>query len=442
VIGAALGAPFMPHQQRIADVAGEYDPATGIPFYDEVVVLMPRRGGKTHTVLSYQVERCLGWGKRQVGAYTAQDGGSARKILLDDQVPILESSPLGKTVRRVRRANDNTGITFKNGSQIDVLPSSDTAGHGRTFDFAIADEAFADTDARREASLQVPLATKRDAQFLIVSTAGTQRSVWLHSKREMGRHAALEDKGHGIAYFEWSAPDDADPDDPATWWDCHPALGYILDEKTIASRRASMDDGEFRRAWLNQWTNTDERIIPSHTWDAVNGPKHAGKGRMFFGVDVSDDRSAAAVVAVSEDRVVELVEHRTGLAWLLDRCAEMDQKHPGATWVVDSSGPVGSLAHDLERRVRTVHRLKGGDLAKASAAFYDAIADATVKVRRDQRLDDAVAGAARRVSGDAWAWSRKAGTTDSSPLVAATVALWVLNEFGTSVYEDRGLVTL
>lgn len=424
MIAAALGAPFMPHQRLIADVAGEYDPSTGIPYYDEVVVLMPRRGGKTHTVLSYEVERCLGWGKRQVGAYTAQDGGSARKILLDDQVPILEASPLGKAVRRVRRANDNTGITFKNGSQIDVLPSSDTAGHGRTFDFAIADEAFADTDARRESSLQVPLATKRDAQFVIVSTAGTQRSVWLRSKMEMGRHAALEDSGHGVAFFEWSAPDDADPDDPATWWGCHPALGYILDEKVIASRRASMDDGEFRRAWLNQWTDTDERIIPAVTWDAVNGPKHAGTGRMTFGIDVNEDRSAAAIVAVSTDRVVELIEHRPGVAWVAERCREIDAKQSDATWVADASGPAASLLPALTRSVAVIHESKGAELARASAAFYDAVADASIRVRRHPALDDAVSGAARRIAGDSWAWSRKAGTSDSSPLLAATLALW------------------
>lgn len=425
MIAAALGAPFMPHQRLIADVAGEYDPQTGIPYYDEVVVLMPRRGGKTHTVLSYEVERCLGWGKRQVGAYTAQDGGSARKILLDDQVPILEASPLGRAVRRVRRANDNTGITFKNGSQIDVLPSSETAGHGRTFDFAIADEAFADQDARRESSLQVPLATQRDAQFLIVSTAGTQRSVWLRSKMELGREAAEEDAGRGVAYFEWSAADDADPDDPATWWACHPSLGHIIDEKVIANRRASMDDGEFRRAWLNQWTDTDERVIPAVTWDSVNGPNHAGSGRMTFGVDVNEDRSAAAIVAVSADRVIEVIDHRPGVAWVAERCAEIDAKQPGGTWVADASGPVAALLPAITRSVSAVQELKGGELARASAAFYDAVADATIRVRRHPSLDDAVSGAARRISQDSWAWSRKAGTSDSSPLVAATVALWV-----------------
>lgn len=433
----------MPHQRLIADVIGEYDPATNRPYYREAWILMPRRGGKTHTVLSYELDRCIKWGSRQVGAYTAQDEGSAAKILLADQVPQIKASPLWEAIDRPRKANGNVGLDFKNGSQIDVLSSSESAGHGRTFNFGIADEAFRDTDARREASLLVPMSSVPDAQFILISTAGTQASTWLRSKVDRGRHVATEDSGSGVAYFEWSAPDDADPDDPATWWECHPGLaGGLLEESVIRSQRESMDDGEFRRAYLNQWTDTDERIIPAVTWDAVNGPKHAGTGRMTFGVDVNEDRSAAAIVAVSSDRVVELVEHRPGLSWLLERCAEIDRNHSGATWAVDSSGPAGSIAADLGRRVGSLTQLKGGELAKASAAFYDAVADATIRVRRHPALDEAVAGAARRVSGDAWAWSRKAGSSDSSPLVAATVALRASDDNGPSIYETRGMVTL
>jgi hypothetical protein len=427
-VAAGLGTPFMPWQQLVADVGGEYDPETGRPYYREVVVTIPRQGGKTTITLAFEVQRCLGWGRRQMVAYTAQDGFAARKKLLDEQVPILESSPLWKAVRRVKRSNGDEGIVFTTGSQVTILGSSPSAGHGRSFDLAVIDEAMDDKDERREQSLRPTMITKPDAQLLVVSTAGTQASVYLKRKVEQGREAALEDKGSGVAYFEWSAPDDADPDDPTTWWACHPALGYTISEEAIAHERATMTDGEFRRAYLNQWTDTDERVIPAITWDAVNGPKHAGQGVMTFGVDVNDDRSAAAIVAVSADRVVEVVEHRPGLAWLPERCEEIDQNQPGSVWVLDASGPAGSLANDIGRRVGVLHELKGGELAKASAAFYDAVADATIRVRRHPSLDDAVAGAARRISGDSWAWSRKAGTTDSSPLVAATIAHWVAAE--------------
>jgi hypothetical protein len=39
-------------------------------------------------------------------------------------------------------------------------------------------------------------------------------------------------------------------------------------------------------------------------------------------------------------------------------------------------------------------------------------------------LNTAVAAARKRAVGDAWAWHRKDSTTDITPLVAATLALW------------------
>lgn len=427
-VAASLGTPFMPWQQLVADVGCEYDPATGIPFYREVVVTIPRQGGKTTITLAMELQRCLGWGRRQSVAYTAQDGFAARKKLLDEQVPMIEASPLWKAIRRVKRSNGDEGIVCNNGSLVTVLGSSPSAGHGRSFDLAIIDEAMDDKDERREQSLRPTMITKPDAQIIIVSTAGTQSSLYLKRKVEVGRQASLNDIGSGVAYFEWSAPDDADPDDPATWWACHPALGHTIGEGVIAHERATMTDGDFRRAYMNQWTDTDERIIPAVTWDAVNGPNHAGQGEFVFAVDVNDDRSGAAIVAVSDDRVVEVVEHRPGVSWLPSLCAEIHEMRPSARWVLDGGGPVASFLPELERIVGSVVVLKGGELLKASALFFDSVADGKVRVRRSQALDDAVAGAARRLSGDSWAWSRKGSAADSSPLVAASVGLWVVGQ--------------
>ena len=423
----------MPWQQLVADVGSEYDRATGTPYYREVQVTVPRQAGKTTLVLTWKVQRCLGWGKPQWIAHTAQTGFDARKKLIDDEAPMLTASPLAKTIKRVTRAAGQEAISFTNGSRIDVLATSLQAGHGRTYHAGLIDEAFADTDDRREQALLPTMATHRDAQLLIVSTAGTEQSTYLRRKVEVGRQAVLEDADSGVAYFEWSAGDDDDPDDPRTWWNCHPALGFTIDEAVIAHARRTMSDGEFRRAFLNQWTTNDERVIPAMAWDAVNGPNHAGSGTMTFGVDVNEDRSSAAIVAVSSDRVVEVVEHRPGTGWVAERVGEIDQRQGGsAVWAMDESGPVGSLVPELRRHVATLVTVKGAELTKASASFYDSVADATVKVRRHPSLDAAVAGAARRVSGDAWAWSRKAGSTDSSPLLAATVALWVSDQTGNA----------
>ena len=417
-----MGTPFMPWQQLVADVGGEYDPTTGRPYYREVVVTIPRQGGKTTVTLGFELQRCLGWGKRQMVAYTAQDGFAARKKLLDEQVPMLESSALWKAVRRVKRSNGDEGIVFTNGSQVTILGSSPSAGHGRSFDLAVIDEAMNDTDERREQSLRPTMITKPDAQLLVVSTAGTEASLYLKRKVAVGREAAHADKGSGIAYFEWSAPDDMDPDDPATWWSCHPALGHTISEEVIAHERATMTDGEFRRAYLNQWTETDERIIPVDVWDLVCAPDVAPSGEVMFGLEVNEQRSSASIVAVSKTGEAEVIEQRDGVGWVLDWVKEKPSR-ARSSWAVDGakSAPVASLVPDLTELVDRVVPVK--EVAAACGSFYDAVAERTVSIRRHPALDAAVAGAQRKLVADGWMFSRRS-PADVSPLLAVTIARW------------------
>jgi lactam utilization protein B len=99
-------------------------------------------------------------------------------------------SPLKVAVEKVLRAAGNEAIVFKNGSRVDVLASTEAAGHGRTVDLGVIDEAFADTDYRREQALLPAMATRPAAQILVVSTAGTEASVFLKHKVDTGRAAA------------------------------------------------------------------------------------------------------------------------------------------------------------------------------------------------------------------------------------------------------------
>jgi hypothetical protein len=60
----------------------------------------------------------------------------------------------------------------------------------------------------------------------------------------------------------------------------------------------------------------------------------------------------------------------------------------------------------------------------ACAQLLDGIGDRTVRHRGDPALDAAVGAAAKRSVGEGWAWSRRLPTTDVSPLIAASLALY------------------
>lgn len=412
----------MPWQQMVADVGLEYEIRRNeiIPAYREVVVTVPRQNGKTTLVLSMECQRALGWPTPQRVAYTAQTGWDARRKLIDDQAPILMSSQLAPTVHQVMRGAGNESVIFHNGSRIDVLASTETAGHGKTLDFVVMDEVFADTDTRREAALVPTQATRRSAQIMVISTAGTDASLFLRGKVDAGRHAVTTGATDGIAYFEWSAPDDADPYDEATWLGCMPALGRTIDLAVVRHAAASMTEGEFRRAFLNQWTASDERVIPKAAWEAVQSEQAAPSGPLVFAIDVSADRAESSV-AVAGGGVVGLAEHRPGTSWVVEW---VKANAKSATVVVQQSGPAGALVPDLERTGATVVAFTAADMAKACGAFYDDVADRKVTVRRHWKLDKAAAGATKRQNGDAWTWDRRDATVDVSPLVAVTAAHW------------------
>lgn len=415
----------MKWQRDIADIALEMvlDENTGlmVPAYREINVLVPRQCGKTTLCLSLELQRALLWGRQQTIGYTAQTGWDARRKLIDDQVPAIENSKLSASLKRVYRGAGAEAIHFKNGSRIDVMPSSPAAGHGRVIDFGIIDEAFADEDDRREASLLPAMATKRDAQLIVISTAGTQASLYLKRKVEKGRQMIDSGIDAGVAFFEYSADNDDDIDDPKVWRRTIPALGLTIDEKVVRHARATMTEGEFRRAYLCQWTVLDDAAIPAKYVLKVLDAKTAPSGRLSFGIDVAMDRSWASICVADETGRVELIEHRESVSWVVDRTLKLWREHKGSI-VVDGYSPANSLVDRLETGGVPVTRYTLRDMTSACGIFYDAVLDDAIRIRPSASLESAIASAKRKQMSSGYLWSRTVDAADLTPLFAATLA--------------------
>ncbi len=432
----SFGQPLMPWQRLVADVGLELMPDTGLPAYREIDVTVPRQNGKTTLTLAFEVQRSIGWGQVQRIAYTAQTGKDAREKLLNDQAPLLDPKlpprlPIKTAVRRVLRGIGNEAIEFKSGSRIFTLASGEDSGHGKVIDLGVIDESFADEDDRREQAMLPAMLTRPAAQILNISTAGTDKSPFLRRKVDAGRAAVAEDRRSGIAYFEWSADEADDIDDPATWWSCMPALGFTITEEVVRHARQTMTEGEFRRAMLNQWTISEERVIPGAVWAAVCSVQVAPDGRMVVAVDVSPDRSSAAVAVADQTGQIELVAHGPGVGWAVSRSVEV-AKGIGADIALDTYGPAGNLAAEIEAAGVKVHGYTTRDMAKACSGFYDAVADGRLSVRPHPALDAAVAAVRRRTTGDTWIWGRRDSSEDISPLIAATIAYDKASQPGTN----------
>lgn len=436
-VAAALGTPLMPWQRYVADVALEVDPATGLLSYREVVVSIPRQQGKTTLGLAVRVHRAVGFGGPQNLVYTAQTRNDARQKWEDEHTPILAASLFGPLVR-ARKRTGAEAFVWSNGS-IDALPAPTAkAGHGKTLDLGFIDEAFAQVDDRLELAFEPAMVTRPQPQLWVVSTAGTAESRFLRDKVAAGRRQVLGGSSR-LAYFEWSAPIDADPVDAATWRGCMPALGHTIEESTI---RAVLDkqlaehgaDGLnlFRRAYLNQWVDEFDQgwhVIPKAVWAARGGGESRPTGEVAFGVDAAWPDAEFASIAVAGvgaggELLVQVVEHRPGTSWVPARLAELCERHEPCAVMLDRKGPAGHLVSELEAAGIGLITPSMDEVAQASGQFHAAVAGDAPRLRHyDQpELDAALGAAQKRPLGDAWTWARK-GATDISPLVAATLAL-------------------
>ncbi len=129
---------------------------------------------------------------------------------------------------------------------------------------------------------------------------------------------------------------------------------------------------------------------------------------------------------------VEVIAYRRGVAWVVDRLVELVKKHDAELYCDDIS-PAASLIPDLERESVHVTRMGTKDVLVATASLYDAIQAGTLRCYETEEMAAAVATAARRSVGESWAWSRKLSTADATPLVAASLALFGLQQERPSV---------
>jgi hypothetical protein len=117
----------------------------------------------------------------------------------------------------VRRGSGSEALIFRNGSMLGLVSGTQTSGHGDSLDLGVIDEAWAQEDDHLEQAMRPAMMT-RDAQLWVVSAAGTEKSAYFRAKVEDGRARAEMGVTENGCYIGYSAADDEDPGDPATWW--------------------------------------------------------------------------------------------------------------------------------------------------------------------------------------------------------------------------------
>jgi phage terminase large subunit-like protein len=266
-VARQLGLRLLPWQRQVLSTALER--AGRRPAYRDVLVSVPRQSGKSSCALALIVWRLLS-ASDQLVLYAAQNRVAARRKLLHTWHPRIARSPLAPRFR-LFRGFGNEALFCDNGSRLELLSATESAGHGESTDLVVVDEAWVHADAAVEQSVRPTMATRADAQLWAMSTAGTPRSVWWRGKLDTGRTSAELGITSGVCLLEWAASADDDPTDEAVWWATMPALGRLVDVETVRADLANMGAVEFKRAFMNLWSDEAAEgwaVIARDLWEA------------------------------------------------------------------------------------------------------------------------------------------------------------------------------
>lgn len=395
-----------------------------------VVLSIPRQVGKTFFVGMVVIALCVMNPGMKV-LWTAHRIRTA-SMTFQSMQGMVRKKKIWPHIAAVRSVNGEQEIRFKNGAVI--MFGAREQGFGRGFD-EVDIEVFDEAQILTEKALEdmVPAANQsRQAAGALLFFMGTPpRPIDPGAEFTNRRMKAIEGKSNNSVYIEFSADEDADPDDRAQWAKANPSFPARTPVQSIERMRENLtDDDSFKREALGIWDpEASDHVIDPVQWQRCADERSFPVDELTLAVDVSPDRRIAAVSLAGRradgEWHVELVDERKGTAWvvpfLVDRC----KNNPIKTVVLDGVGPVASLVDELEAAKINPTVMKTPDVGVACGRLFDAVQSETVHHIDQPQLSSSLGAAAKRTIGDAgWAWSRKGSESDITPIVSATYALW------------------
>lgn len=363
---------------------------------------------------------------------------------------------------KFNNTNGEEGIELpKTRQRLKFIARSKSSGRGFSGDVNIIDEAFAYTFVQ-QAALMPTMSARPNPQIIYTSSPplASDSGEVMFALRHRGDPTAPRRGGEApwtqddsLGYRDWGLPgsldnlDELDLDDRDSWAAANPALGRRITVETVQRERRSMSGVDFARERLGVWPAAPQEaggVISAEQWQEMSDPRSQAGPDIALAVDTTPDRawSSIGLASLRPDGHVhlELIDHRRGTAWLVERLVQLKARHKPVAIALDVKGPAGSLLTDLEKagikRSDDEEQPERGDLivptasevAAACGQLLDAARDGTDRHIDQAQLNVAVAGAKTRPLGDAVAWGRRQADVDISPLVAVTLARWALME--------------
>jgi hypothetical protein len=417
---------------------------TGVPAWRHVVLSTARQNGK-----STLVRALLDWSLMLPGPLwqtvigLAYDRRQAARIYHD---VLVDVEGLGAYVTMYN------GIRGPAGTYYDVASREARNNlRGLSVDLAVFDEVATHATTDVFDALLPTMATRPTALLVGLSTAGSEHSVLLRDWYDTGVRAAagaIPIPGYGMLW--WAAPEGAAPDDPAAIAAANPSLRELLQPRALAYERARLGDGAWARERLNQWTVSEESIIPAAYWHARTDAlvPHPGAGeRVALALDTGHgwQRASIVVAHVSGQSGLPHVRRHVELVSPSDSAAlspstvvaalrlAVEEFKPERI-VYDAAAPIAAALESVAIEADwPVVGLTARQMAGAAANLEAHVLSGDMSHDGSLLFAQQLAGAGRMKAGDGWRFSRRASVTAIDAIVSASMALYALTRPGEVV---------
>lgn len=445
--------PFRPWQRWQAIHGGELLP-NGLPRFRYVWVLVGRQNGKTElpTVLSGYwmyvdaVPMILGTSTNLV--YAKESFFKVVGLIEESDDPLIrELTPYPKFWREANGEQEAWAWRDEKKrrtrlSRYKIAASNRKGGRSLTVHRLIFDEIREHHDYSAWGAAEPTMNTVEDAQMWALSNAGDVRSVVLNDAREEAITFIKTGVGNpSVGWFEYSSPEDAEPDDPYALAQSNPEFNGLINglqlvrEGAAAKRKGGEKLATFKTEKMCINVPNLKMAFDSSAWNGkclVPGTLDGVRDRVALVFDVAPDGqhatlSAAGVLPDGKVRVEPVdawtfgaPEHGMDVMMAELKSHVIRIKPAAFGWL--PTGPAAMFAADLKAKdkdgkparpkwlpKKTRMEEIRGDLPAVCMGFDKLITDGMVVHSGDPLQDAHVLGAQRLTMGDRWVITRRGG---------------------------------
>jgi len=425
------GQPFIlePWQewQVIRPLFGVVSRRTGLRWYREALVGLPRKNGKSEVAAAIALYLLVADKEPAAEVYSLAGDRKQASLVFNTAAQMVRANPLLRAMCRPFRSVIEVP---EDGSLYRALSADADLQHGLSPSGAIIDEYHVHRNAEQYEAIRTGTGARLQPLIFTITTAGAEQKgpAW-----DLYQRALARSDPH--LYLLWiGAPDGADPSDPSVWRAANPAT-WITDEY-LADQFRSLPLPVFERLHLNRWPSGGAGgWVPRASWDGCGGrPVVDPDLPCYVGVDAAPRRDKTAVVL--DQRDAEGVHHLLCWTWQ----ADPDLGYLDFSVVEEHLRDlyrgfnVQRIAVDPYAMIRSMMVLAGEGLpvetfdqtharmVPASMGFHQLVVEGKVRHGNDPELTSAARAASVREVAGGWRFDKARASDKIDALVAATMA--------------------